>query len=1109
MSETSRSTEKRADRAFARYATEGDIDALAEVFDLCAPRLALVAGHLVPFDRAAIDDLIQSTFADAIRSASRFEPGRPVLPWLTTILARRATDRARRSGRRAETALDDVAEPLDEHSLDPADLAADSELVEQVLKAIDEVGPPYAEVLRLRWSHDLSPQEIARALDRPLGTVLSQCQRGLERLRKRLPDRMALALAPLVVPDLRLGVIREEILRLGHELARPLPVVPAPTPAPVPFLVAVMSTKLLSVAALTAALILLAVFAFDAEAPPQLTDPESATVLADGAQSEVASTNTERVANQPGGSAEARSEEPDVDGGLVHFTGRVLAAESGLPLAGVEVVATEEHGLAFSGPSVMRVVEHRAETDSDGRYALSLRSPDVGVTRVWLLASDRVRMEAYFSDPLRDGLDFDLGDVEMTIGPRMRVAMLDDEGHPIPFATLELDGDHWLRSGVFVGSGWSGMLRADASGTVHSAGPVSPGTWEIDYVSDHGLEEPAETSIEVPARAGLVATELRYGPIARPEWTLRGRIVDERGAPVTGVEVSGSREGDLGARTCQVLAQGRFALSGMLDGRGPVQLAVGPSDSDIHDRYEVLQPNGPVTPGDEDILLVVRRSGPRRLHARLVDRSGAPVERFGRVGHRLVDREDGMAASRYFGGTRAQTHPDGEVMIEPLPSGRHRLMFFPEREDLEPIVSIDVDLSAALDGPAIATARPAAHRAVVVQDDAGEPVAGAQVEWLVSPLGAMNRVIATYVVDEMLAGRSGFASIPAYSVSSASTDANGSAMLRTGPVLAGSQLRVSHPRFEQLSLDFEAGQVGDQPIRVTLRSAARLEGRLTPFDVVQAVGPYPESVREAALAADPVVSLQWNSSEVRLIPVDDGEEIETVVDLTGGFRFHGVPAGSYRIEFEPRRGDRIDLGEIVLGPGEARSEVYDIGALRTHPVRGMLRVNGETPPPGTRLDFRPGVELAEDGSFDCQLRSGTHEVRVYVPVPGDREVGIDVGTIEVWSDMPTPVLQLEASYRSITFEIQNDDGTPRQKAWVLWRPVVDGEPQGRRRIRLVARDGQLRIDHAWTQPILFELGLTPPAERNGEWTDVIPIGVIDRPREAGSVKRVVRVPAGR
>src|ERR1043166_7498204 len=74
---------------FLRFRDRGDLNALAAVFDALAPQLLLVASHLVR-DGALAEDLLQTTFVEAMRSASRYDARRPLLPWLSRILTNHA-----------------------------------------------------------------------------------------------------------------------------------------------------------------------------------------------------------------------------------------------------------------------------------------------------------------------------------------------------------------------------------------------------------------------------------------------------------------------------------------------------------------------------------------------------------------------------------------------------------------------------------------------------------------------------------------------------------------------------------------------------------------------------------------------------------------------------------------------------------------------------------------------------------------------------------------------------------------------------------------------------------------------------------------------------------
>ena len=195
------------DRDFLRFRDKGDPEALARVFDGTAPRLLLLAGHLTR-DAAQAEDLLQTTFLHAMRDAASYDGSRPVSGWLAGILNHRALDLKRRLAVRA-------AEPLGEEQdtkLDPAALAGDRELFQRVTDAIEELEDPYRQVLVLRVLHGLEPTAIAHALGRPPGTVRMQLKRGIERLRRAIPERSALLGALFVDPERGLSAIREAIL---------------------------------------------------------------------------------------------------------------------------------------------------------------------------------------------------------------------------------------------------------------------------------------------------------------------------------------------------------------------------------------------------------------------------------------------------------------------------------------------------------------------------------------------------------------------------------------------------------------------------------------------------------------------------------------------------------------------------------------------------------------------------------------------------------------------------------------------------------------------------------------------------------------------------------
>lgn len=132
-------------------------------------------------DRSAADDLVQDCLERAIeRWHQRRKDGSP-RAWMFTILHNLAMTRLRRSSSRpANIALDDV----DERNLSVPAGQEDRLRYQELLQALDRLPEEQRSVLLLVTVEDLSYADTARALDIPIGTVMSRLSRARERLLK-------------------------------------------------------------------------------------------------------------------------------------------------------------------------------------------------------------------------------------------------------------------------------------------------------------------------------------------------------------------------------------------------------------------------------------------------------------------------------------------------------------------------------------------------------------------------------------------------------------------------------------------------------------------------------------------------------------------------------------------------------------------------------------------------------------------------------------------------------------------------------------------------------------------------------------------------------------
>ena len=130
------------------------------------------------------DDLVQSTLEKAVRHASKFVDGRNLRVWLFSIMHNtfRSTIRESRSRQDRETAWSDsVAESVVGTQETSAELT-------RVLGAVAKLPAQQREVLLLVSVEGFGTDEIAVAMDIPVGTVRSRLARGREALRRMLED---------------------------------------------------------------------------------------------------------------------------------------------------------------------------------------------------------------------------------------------------------------------------------------------------------------------------------------------------------------------------------------------------------------------------------------------------------------------------------------------------------------------------------------------------------------------------------------------------------------------------------------------------------------------------------------------------------------------------------------------------------------------------------------------------------------------------------------------------------------------------------------------------------------------------------------------------------
>jgi len=142
-------------------------------------------------DTTEAEDLVQETYAKALRGFSSFQAGTNFRAWMYRIL--RNSFLSSRTGLKATVVLD----ADNEDSLLPTEGATpESILIEQanrevVQLALSELPVHFREVLLLCEVEEMSYQEISETLAIPVGTVMSRLFRARRSLRSALKQKMA------------------------------------------------------------------------------------------------------------------------------------------------------------------------------------------------------------------------------------------------------------------------------------------------------------------------------------------------------------------------------------------------------------------------------------------------------------------------------------------------------------------------------------------------------------------------------------------------------------------------------------------------------------------------------------------------------------------------------------------------------------------------------------------------------------------------------------------------------------------------------------------------------------------------------------------------------
>lgn len=193
--EETASAKEASDEHLMRLACAGDEAAFAALVRRYERPLFGFA-HRMLADTGEAEDVFQETCLRVYRSLDRFRGGSLFRPWVYRIAANLCRDRLRRRALRRVLSLDalwgesgdarPLAETVPSPNPGPAALAAADETAARIEAAIERLSAKHRTVFLMARYQGLSYEEIAAALEIPVGTVKSRMKNAVDQLMREV-----------------------------------------------------------------------------------------------------------------------------------------------------------------------------------------------------------------------------------------------------------------------------------------------------------------------------------------------------------------------------------------------------------------------------------------------------------------------------------------------------------------------------------------------------------------------------------------------------------------------------------------------------------------------------------------------------------------------------------------------------------------------------------------------------------------------------------------------------------------------------------------------------------------------------------------------------------
>jgi RNA polymerase sigma-70 factor, ECF subfamily len=205
LSDVASIADEPSDEALVAQLASGDREKIVPLLLRYAPRILGLASAAV--DHAAAEEIVQDVFVAVWRGAGSFDPARGSFRnWLLTITRNRIANELRRRGSRPDQRT--AKEEADLTSFADRGPTADDhvwhDFRRQTLRAaVDSLPAKQRQALSLAFFNELTHEQVAAALDVPLGTAKTRIRSAIESLRGQLtPLRASLLIGLFLMAGL-------------------------------------------------------------------------------------------------------------------------------------------------------------------------------------------------------------------------------------------------------------------------------------------------------------------------------------------------------------------------------------------------------------------------------------------------------------------------------------------------------------------------------------------------------------------------------------------------------------------------------------------------------------------------------------------------------------------------------------------------------------------------------------------------------------------------------------------------------------------------------------------------------------------------------------------